>query len=276
MITPSSTLSRSARIMGIVNVTPDSFSDGGTYLNPSQALSHIDKLLEDGAHIIDLGAESTRPGASPLPEHEEWARLSPILKALGSRSLYGTRLSLDTYKPGLISKAWDWGVSMINNTKGLCSDQILTKLAEPSRDMHYLAMHMWQEPSSMQEKALHRDEALEQVHSFFHHSFNKLLALGFTKDRVFLDPGIGFGKTDSANFALMGAIPRWSQDFSLAVGISRKSFLNRLFSIPSPKERDAPSKMLEFGLILAGASIVRTHDVKKLNEIMKLTGPLNS
>ncbi|MGE0171228.1 MAG: dihydropteroate synthase [Oligoflexales bacterium] len=246
-------------VMGVLNVTPDSFSDGGLFLTPDSALSHAAKLMEEGADIIDVGAESSRPGAAPLSLEEEWSRLEPIFNGL-SASNFPVRISVDTYKPEIMRRAVDCGASVVNDIKGASpSDEILRDLA--SKQVTYLAMHMHKEPTTMQADPLGRQAALAAVESFLAHTHARLAALGFANDDIWLDPGIGFGKGDRGNLALLEKVPEWAKRFNLAVGVSRKSFIGRLLDIPEPKDRDNPAKMLELNLLMSGVKVLRTHSV---------------
>jgi len=254
-------------IMGVINITPDSFSDGGQFHNPQAALEQALRLVDQGADIIDLGAESSRPGAQLISENEEWQRLEPVLNLLSQRQL-GARLSIDTNKPEIMRRVIPCGVTIINDIKGGADDLTLRDLAQ--KQVTYIAMHMHRSPADMQQLPLSGDEALKSVDCFFTQTEDRLLRAGFPKAAIWLDPGIGFGKTDSANLRLLKYCLSISGRYSLVLGISRKSFIGRLLGIESPIDRDGPSKMLELGLMLAGIRVIRTHDVKNLNNIRSL------
>jgi dihydropteroate synthase len=254
--------------MGVVNVTPDSFSDGGDALSPRDALARCDELLRDGADLIDLGAESTRPGAAPLPADEEWTRLAPVLAALAQRDLV-SRVSLDTRKPDLMLRAADLGIALVNDVEGGRDAATLKALARYP-NLGYLAMHMHGTPETMQRHPLGGRAAVAAVTSFFAERAAALRAAGFAPERVWLDPGIGFGKTDAGNLRLMAEIPRWRGAHQVAVGVSRKGFLGRALGLPAPKDRDPPTKTLELGLWLLGARLIRTHDVARLRTLVDL------
>lgn len=257
--------------MGVLNVTPDSFSDGGRYLDPAAAVDQALRLVEAGADVIDVGAESTRPGAKAVAVQEEWERLEPVLKrlgALGAKGL-GARLSVDTRKPTLMRPAADLGVSFINDVSGVAPLDILTTLAE-FQGLQYIAMHMIATPETMQHEPLRGSAAVRAVDAFFATASERLAAAGFAAERTWLDPGIGFGKSDSGNLRLMAELPRWTSRYNVAVGVSRKSLIGRTLDIPVPADRDAPSKMLELGLAFAGAKMIRTHEVTKLRRLLDL------
>ena len=254
-------------IMGIVNVTPDSFSDGGQFFSPEFALRHIDHLVRDGADILDIGAESSRPNASPVPLEEEWLRLGPLLKALDKKNIC---VSVDTYKPEIMRRLLDHKVEIINDIKGgsQVPDDILKAWAKQGRT--YLGMHMHRDPQTMQTNPLGPKEASAAVSAYFDSTRGRLKSLGFPLDKIWLDPGIGFGKTDAANLYLMREAIDGAQSIPLVLGVSRKSFLGRILDIDQPEDRDAPSKMLELSFLYAGVKAIRTHNVKHLKRLKDL------
>ena len=254
-------------IMGIVNVTPDSFSDGGQFFSASFALKHIDQLAREGADIFDLGAESSRPYAVPVPLEEEWARLEPILKVLDKESL---RVSIDTYKPEIMRRLLDYNVEIINDIKGggQVPSDILRQWALAGRT--YLGMHMNREPETMQTYPLGPQEASLAVSGYYEATRRRLTGLGFPLDKIWLDPGIGFGKNDAANLYLIQEAIEGAHAIPLVLGISRKSFLGRILDIEDAKDRDAPSKMLELSFLYAGVKAIRTHNVKHLKRLKDL------
>lgn len=257
--------------MGVINVTPDSFSDGNRFKDPSKAADQALRLIKEGADFIDLGAESSRPGAIPIDLETEWQRLEPVLKLFKRKKLLN-RVTVDTRKPELMLRLMDWGISGINDIAGGAPDETLKKLgSEPS--LNYVAMHMSGEPGDMQLNPLDGVEAIEAVSAFFKTTHQRLINAGLNPKQIFLDPGIGFGKTDRANLLLIDQVRQWSQTYQIAIGVSRKSFLGRILGINGPAQRDPPSKMVEMGLILAGASIIRTHSVKALSNIHKILNP---
>ncbi|MFW7380058.1 MAG: dihydropteroate synthase [Oligoflexus sp.] len=256
-----------AQIMGVVNITPDSFSDGGRFHQPQKALEQILRLVDDGADIVDIGAESSRPGARLIPAEEEWQRLEPVLERLSTRQI-GAKLSVDTNKPEIMRRVIPYGVDIINDIKGGADDDSLKNLAE--NHLTYIAMHMHRTPEDMQQAPLDGDEAIAAVDAFFAQTRSRLMLAGFPESAVWLDPGIGFGKTDRANLRLLKYSLKISDQYHVVVGISRKSLIGRLLGIDSPVERDGPSKMLELGLLLGGIRMIRTHDVKSLNHMRSL------
>lgn len=250
--------------MGVINVTPDSFSDGGRFNEVDAALRQVDQLLADGADILDIGAESTRPGSLPVSAEEERKRLEPLLKRLAVHPRKAV-LSLDTYKPELMRLGIDHGVEVINNIRGLVDAKTLQFLAD--QQVTYLAMHCHGEPKTMQENPLSAEEAVRDVNAFFVKASHSLQEAGFPSDRIWLDPGIGFGKTDQANLKLIAMVPHYAGQYNLAVGISRKGFIGRMTGIQKPEDRDSATKMLEWMLAEGGVKVIRTHDVAGLAHI---------
>lgn len=255
----------SSLIMGIVNVTPDSFSDGGHFLDPKNALDHAKRLVDEGAEIIDIGAESTRPGAQPVSADDEWRRLEPILKNVHRLS---AQVSVDTYKPEIMRRLLDYDVAMINDIRGGADDVSLAAWAKAGRI--YIAMHMHRDPQNMQIEPLEADAALQDVHAFYERTGKRLQGLGFPRQRIWLDPGIGFGKTDQANLYLIRDSLEKARSLPLVLGISRKSFLGRLLGIGKAADRDSASKMLELNFLFAGVQAIRTHEVKTLRRMRDL------
>lgn len=254
-------------IMGIVNITPDSFSDGGKYLDPNAAYEHAAKLVEEGADIIDLGAESSRPDAQFINIEEEWKRLLPILKLLEDNPL-PVKISIDTNKPEVMRRLTDFNVHIINDIKGGADSETLEHLAK--KDLYYLAMHMHGTPEFMQKSPLSSGSALIEVNNFYKNTQKKLTDIGFNKEKIWLDPGIGFGKSDAANIQLLADSIQKARNYNLVMGISRKSFMGRLLDIKDPTGRDAPTKMLELSFIFAGVKVIRTHDVSRLYRLREL------
>ena len=251
--------------MGVVNLTPDSFSDGGMFLNSADAVDHALALFEAGADLVDLGAESTKPGAKPVSPDEEWRRLEPVLERLSGK----VRISVDTRHGLTIRRAVDAGVVMINNVAGLADDETMAYAAKSGR-VSWVAMHMAGTPETMQRNPLQAKPAVAEVTSFFERAEKALTAAGFSHDKIWMDPGVGFGKTDAANLALLAQTPRYSKRWNLLIGVSRKSLIGRTLQITDPLLRDGPSKMLELGSVMAGAHMIRTHDVKGLETFRKL------
>ena len=254
--------------MGIINVTPDSFSDGGDYFLPAHAIKKAIEIKKMGADWIDLGAESSRPGSSPVSPDEEWRRLEPTIKGI-KETLPNTFLSIDTYKPSTMIKAAGLGVDMINCIKGVVDLGTLQKILSLNKNMNYIAMHMHGLPSTMQDQPL--DTSTNFLEEFCQESTQKLSLAGFKPEQIWLDPGIGFGKSDRLNHSCLEWVARTKYQ-QIVLGISRKSYIGRMFSIEKAKDRDDVSNAIEYSMTLSNHRIkmVRTHRVDKLAKLRKL------
>ncbi len=262
------------RVMGIVNLTPDSFSDGASLASPREALRHCERLLADGADILDLGAESTRPGAAPLPAQDELERLLPVLR---EALRLGVPVSVDTYKPDVMQAALDLGVDIINDVwalrwfGGAAATPAQQVVAAHGR-CGVCLMHMHREPQTMQVAPMQGD-VVPQVLSFLERSALSLIDLGVEKDRILIDPGIGFGKTVEQNFALLA---RQSEllgaGFALLIGWSRKSSLAGMGAAAplTAQQRLAPSLAAALLAAQRGASVLRVHDVKETVQALRV------
>ena len=243
------------RVMGIVNLTPDSFSDGGRLVDLDAAMRHAARLIDEGADLIDVGAESTRPGAQPVAPAEEMARLLPFVTAMRDAPV---PLSVDTRRPDVMRAALDAGASMINDVEGF--GNAAARAAVAASDCALCVMHMQGEPRTMQDDPRYRDVVAE-VADFLRGRRDVLLAEGIAADRLLLDPGFGFGKSFEHNLALLrdlGAIAAIGPP--LLVGLSRKGFVGALTGRPVA-ERLAGSVAAAMMAIERGARIVRVHDV---------------
>jgi len=260
--------SKDFMIMGVINITPDSFSDGGFFLSPEKALDHCLKIESEGADYLDIGAESSRPGAKSIGPKIEWERLKPVLEKLASSNLKA-KISIDSKNDETILRAADAGASMINNINGLSSDKTLNTIAKIP-NIEYMAMHIHKSPQTMQLEPMNAKKAIESVSSFFDSSKLKLVNAGFNEKNIWLDPGIGFGKTDEANIQLMQMTAHYAKKHNIAIGVSRKSWIGRTLGLDNPVDRDGPSKMMELGLWMLGAKIIRTHEVKTLAKLRDL------
>lgn len=261
-------LSQRGMIMGIVNVTPDSFSDGGRYFDPDLAIEHGLQLLAEGADILDIGGESTRPGADPIDAEEEMRRVLPVLRGLRAKT--SALLSIDTFKANVAEAALAAGADIINDVSGLVHDPRMIDVAKAS-DAGIVLMHMRGEPRTMQADP-HYDDVVREVRAFFDERLTALAAAGIDPKRIVLDPGIGFGKTLEHNLALLRSLPQLrAQDRPLLVGVSRKSMIGRLLGSDRMADRDWPTVALTSHLREHGASIVRVHDVKPNVDAMRMT-----
>lgn len=242
-------------IMGIVNVTPDSFSDGGRYLDTPAAIAHARQLAEEGADILDIGGESTRPGAQPLPVDEEMQRVLPVLDALRDLAV---PLSVDTRKPEVMRAALAHGAAMINDIQALVSPDALE--AVRASECAVCLMHMQGDPQTMQ-AAPHYDDVVAQVREFLAQRVQACEAAGIARQRIVIDPGFGFGKNHRHNLDLLRALGTFA-DLGVPVlaGLSRKSLLGKITGRQA-SERLAGSVALALLAVQRGAAIVRVHDV---------------
>lgn len=244
------------QVMGIVNVTPDSFSDGGQHAGSAAALRHCEALLRDGADLLDIGGESTRPGSPPVPLDEELARVLPVVR--GAVSL-GVPVSVDTYKPGVMQQVLDLGADIVNDVWALRQTGAVEIVA---RHPHcgVCLMHMHREPQTMQVQPMEGDVPA-QVLSFLEQRAMAVQALGVEKARILLDPGIGFGKTVAQNFALLARQNELLQaGYPLLAGWSRKSPLGAVSGL-EVGSRIIPSIAAALLAVERGARVVRVHDV---------------
>ena len=251
------------KIMGIVNVTPDSFSDGGAHATPAAALRHCEQLLRDGADMLDIGGESTRPGSPPLPLDQELARVLPVLA--GAVKL-GVPVSVDTYKAEVMQAALDLGADIVNDVWALRQPGAADVVVRHGT-CGVCLMHMHGDPQTMQRAPMAGD-AVPQVLQFLQRAAHDLQARGVEKSRIVLDPGIGFGKTVAQNFALLARQRELlAPGYPLLAGWSRKSSLGAALQgdapAPPPAERVAASVAAALLAVERGARIVRVHDVRE-------------
>ena len=272
----------SPKVMGIVNITPDSFTDGGHYLDVHAALRHCQQLLSDGADLLDLGAESTRPGAQSLPADEELNRLLPVLQEAVK---LGVPISVDTYKPQVMQAALDMGADIINDVWALrWTDQRSVQPAVSGQQLvaahlscGICLMHMHREPQTMQVTPMVGD-VVPQVLDFLTQSARELEALGVARQRIVLDPGIGFGKTVAQNFSLLAKQQvLTTSGFPVLAGWSRKSSLAAVLgSLDTATSAGGPHPRLMASVAAAllaverGAAVVRVHDVRETVQALKV------
>jgi len=242
-------------VMGVVNVTPDSFSDGGSFAKPDAAIAHARLLSAEGADIVDIGAESTRPGAAPVTPDEELARLLPVLEALRELQV---PLSVDTRRARVMRAAIAAGADMINDVEGFRSPESISAVCDSA--IACCVMHMLGEPSTMQQAPGYRD-VVSEVDEWLHGRTQALRLAGVEASRIAIDPGIGFGKTLEDNLRLLRDLPRLAgHGFPVLVGVSRKSLIGALTGRPVG-ERLAGSLAAMLAAVARGARIVRVHDV---------------
>ena len=254
------------QVMGIVNVTPDSFSEGGRHDTTAAALAHCEQLLQDGAHILDIGGESTRPGAPPVSLEDELARVLPVVR--GAVKL-GAPVSVDTYKPEVMRAVLDAGADIINDVWALRrGDGLSAVAAYPNCGI--CVMHMHLEPQTMQIAPMSGD-VVAQVRHFLRERVQTLQTAGVARERIALDVGVGFGKTVAQNFALLAAQAEMlDEGMPWLVGWSRKSSLGAVTGRSVPGERVAASVAAALLAVDRGAHIVRVHDVRETVDALKV------
>jgi dihydropteroate synthase len=253
-------LSRRGMIMGVLNVTPDSFSDGGEFFSTEKAVEHGLQMAKDGAQIIDVGGESTRPGAEPVSVDEELRRVIPVIESLRSKS--DIFISIDTSKSEVARVALEAGASMVNDVTGGRGDPEMMALVA-KRNAGFVIMHMQGEPRTMQ-VGPHYDDVVSEVADFFRQQYARALDCGIDPMTIAFDPGIGFGKTLSHNLELLKNLERLRVNHRpIVVGVSRKSFLGKLIGSSTVTDRLGPTVALTALLRARGADVFRVHDVKE-------------
>ena len=256
---------RSPLIMGIVNVTPDSFSDGGQHATSEAAVAHALSLAAEGADILDIGGESTRPGAPAVSESEELARVIPVIEELAGKT--ETALSIDTQKPVVAEAAISAGAVIVNDIAANRTEPQMWKIVAATR-AGYVAMHMQGTPQTMQDRPEYT-EVVAEVRAFFEERLERFKKAGLNAEQVMFDPGIGFGKTVEHNLALLTGLERFTNmKRPLLVGASRKSFIGRLTEA-AVEDRLAGSLACACRAAEAGAAVIRVHDVKETNQALQ-------
>lgn len=251
-------------IMGVVNVTPDSFSDGGSFPSARDAIEHARKLIEQGADLLDIGGESTRPGARAVDTEEELRRVLPVLEGLRD---CGVPLSVDTQKPEIMRASIQAGVDMINDVNALRAEGALQAVADSS--VAVCLMHMQGEPQSMQQNPIYHDVVAE-VRAFLVERVAAAERMGIRHNRIVIDPGFGFGKTLEQNLVLLKRLQSFLDlGVTVLAGLSRKSMLGALTGLPVG-ERMVPSVAAAVISAMKGARILRVHDVKETRQALQI------
>ena len=261
-------LSRHGLIMGVLNVTPDSFSDGGEFFTANKATERGLQLAAEGAHIIDVGGESTHPGSQPVTVQEELRRVIPVIEDLHRK--LDVPISIDTSKAEVARPAIEAGASIVNDvTGGRGDDQMLPLVAETKSA--FIIMHMQGTPRTMQVQPRYTDVVAE-ISEFFRQQYARAIGLNIDPMAIAFDPGIGFGKTVEHNLELLARLERLRpHDRALVVGVSRKSFLGKLIGSPEISNRLAPAIALTSLLRARGADVLRVHDVKENVYALRVT-----
>jgi len=258
-------------IMGVLNVTPDSFSDGGEFFGTDKAVEQGQRMAAEGAQIIDVGGESTRPGAESVSVDEELARVLPVIEKL--RESVSAIISIDTSKAGVARAALDAGAAIINDVTGGRADPEMFMLAA-ERKAAIILMHMQGSPRTMQ-TAPRYDDVVREVADFFRQQYERALECGVNEMAIAFDPGIGFGKTVEHNLALLAHLERLRvDDRPLVVGVSRKSSLGKMIGSNAMEDRLAPTIALTALLRERGANVFRVHDVKENVAALRATEAL--
>lgn len=253
-------------VMGILNVTPDSFSDGGRYVDTTVAVAHAEKLIHDGARILDIGAESTRPGSAPVSVEEEWARLEPLLREMSTR---GACISVDTRNARTMEAALDAGASLINDVTALAHDPDALPLLA-SRSCPVALMHMRGTPETMGSLTNYRDVAIDVVRELG----DRLIAAekaGISRDRMIVDPGIGFAKTTAQNAELIRRLPLFANlGCRVLLGTSRKRMIGALAGVSEAVSRDPGTIASSLPGLALGDTILRVHDCAGMTQAMRV------
>lgn len=259
--------SKKTYVMGILNVTPDSFSDGGAYFNCADAVEQGLQMVEDGADIIDLGGESTRPGSNPVTVKEELKRIIPVIEALAGK--VRVPISIDTYKAEVARQALESGASMVNDVSGLRADSGMAKVVA-EYGVPVVIMHMKGSPKDMQVNPVY-EALIPEIIDYLRISIRLALKFGLREDMIIIDPGIGFGKTMEHNLEILGNL----EDFTclqkpVLIGASRKAFIGKLLGDAGPLKRINGTAATVAVSIMNGANIVRVHDVSEMVGVVKV------
>lgn len=255
-------------IMGILNVTPDSFSDGGRYVDAEKALQHAREMVAAGADIIDIGGESTRPGATPLTEEEELRRIIPLIERLSAELT--VPISVDTYKSSVAKKALKAGAGLVNDISGLRFSPDMAKVAADS-GAAVVIMHSKGTPRDMQRNPVY-DDVVGEIMAWLEEGIELAVKAGVDREKILIDPGIGFGKTLEHNLSLLNRLDEFKGlGRPILLGTSRKKFIGTILDIPVPEQRvDGTAATVALG-IERGARVVRVHDVARMTQVARMT-----
>jgi dihydropteroate synthase len=258
-------------IMGVVNVTPDSFYDGGRYLDAEAAVAHAVRLVEEGADLLDIGAESTRPGANVVNEEEERRRAIPVVTAVAKAVT--VPISIDTSKAAIAREALDVGAVLVNDVTALRGDPAMVDVVARS-GAGIVLMHMYGTPHTMQQ-APRYDDVVEEISEFFEERIRFAMTHGIARRQIILDPGIGFGKLLVHNLTLLAQLCRFEIfECPLLVGVSRKAFLGQILDRPV-QERQWGTAAAVAMAVDRGAGILRVHDVKAMKDVVQVTAAIS-
>ncbi|HHZ80391.1 MAG TPA: dihydropteroate synthase [Candidatus Marinimicrobia bacterium] len=258
-------------LMGVLNVTPDSFSDGGEYFRIDAAVDRALQMAKEGAQIIDIGGESSRPGAEPVSEEEELNRVLPVVEALVSE--VNIPISIDTYKSIVARSCLEAGASIVNDISALRFDDAITELVA-EYNAYVVLMHMKGTPRNMQNSPDYGD-VMGEIEAFFEERITAAESGGIARESIILDPGIGFGKTPFHNFTILSQLERFSSlGLPLLVGPSRKSFIGMTLDLPENERLEGTAASVT-AAVLNGAKIVRVHDVKEMKRVITIADSIS-
>ena len=258
---------RETLVMGIVNVTPDSFSDGGKFFSPEDAISHASKLISQGADIIDIGGESTRPGAEQVSETEELNRVIPVIEKIRDENPK-ILISIDTTKALVAEHAIEVGADIINDVSGFSFDNNMIETVARF-NVPVIIMHMKGKPQNMQLNPEYKD-VINEILDFFKKKIKVAIQSGINRRMIILDPGIGFGKTVEHNFELLSRLNEFNVlELPIMIGPSRKSFIGITLDLPPEDRIEGTAAAVSAG-VMNGATIVRVHDVKSMKRVVKI------
>lgn len=253
--------------MGILNITPDSFSDGGLYYNKQNAVKRGLQLIEEGADILDIGGESSRPGSDPITAEEEKKRILPVLSEI--RKQTDTFISVDTTKSEVLKAALDQGADILNDISGMRFDPKMLELAS-EKNIPVVIMHMKGTPKNMQKRPKY-ENVVEEIKTFLKKRVKTALKTGIKKNKIIIDPGIGFGKRLKDNLKIIGNLSSFNElDLPILIGVSRKSFIGNLLNV-TPDQRIEGTIASSLVSVLQGAHILRSHDIASLKKAVIVT-----
>ena len=259
-------------LVGILNVTPDSFSDGGLFLNPDVAVSHAMRMVTEGADIIDVGGESTRPGATPVPVDEELRRVLPVIEQLADR---GVRISIDTYKSEVAEAALKLGAEIVNDVSGLRFDPRMPEVIA-KYNAKVVIMHMKGTPRTMQVNPYYED-VMHELITYFSERLEFTQSYGIKCENIIIDPGIGFGKRVEDNLTILRNLSSLCElGTPVMIGVSRKSFIGKILGIDNPRDRLIGSIASNLIAFLNGVTYFRVHDVKPTREALTMVDAILS
>ena len=265
--------SQKTYIMGILNITPDSFSDGGKYFDEDKAVRRAIQMAEDGADIIDIGGESTRPGSDPVTIEEELRRTVPVIKAVMKH--VHIPVSIDTYKSEVAQRALDAGAAMINDISGLNFDREMAKVAA-QHGVPVIIMHIKGEPKNMQQNPVY-NALIPEICEYLKDAIKRAVDTGISADKIMIDPGIGFGKTFEHNLEIIHNLAEFKiLGKPVMVGPSRKAFLGKILGDASPEERLEATAAAVAISIMNGAHMIRVHDVREMVKVAKVADAIKN